>query len=155
MSLSLLIILVLLGFLLLAIELLITPGMGVPGILGLASLVGGVVLAFITYGNTVGAIFLTFVVILFGVSIWAMLRSKTWKRISLSESITAKADLTVEERGLVVGEKGVTTSRLTPSGKARFNNQDLEVWSRAGIIDNGSEVEIVSIEENKIYVTKI
>lgn len=151
---ALIITLVLIGIVLLAIELLITPGFGLPGILGLLSIIGGVILSFTEFGQTTGLIVLAAVILSISYFTWLLLRSNTWKKIALSENITSKADSTPAEKGLVPGIKGITISRLAPSGKVRFDGTDAEVWSQSGIIDNGTPVEIVNTEGSKIIVKK-
>ena len=151
---ALIITLVLIGIVLLAIELLITPGFGLPGILGLLSIIGGVILSFTEFGQTTALIVLAAVILSLSYFTWLLLRSNTWKKIALSENITSKADSTPAEKGLVPGIKGITISRLAPSGKVRFDGTDAEVWSQSGIIDNGTPVEIVNTEGSKIIVKK-
>ncbi|MDD2584420.1 MAG: NfeD family protein [Bacteroidales bacterium] len=149
---ALIITLIAIGLLLLAIELLITPGFGLPGILGLVSIIGSVVLSFIEYGHTTGLIVLGVVIVILSVCTWLILRSNTWKNISLKESISSRTGSSPQDKGLTVGIKGVAISRLSPSGKARFNSHDIEVWSQSGVINNGTLIEIVDIDGRKITV---
>lgn len=149
---ALIITLILIGLLLLAIELLIIPGFGLIGVLGLLSVIGAIVLSFTEFGHVTGLIVLGSVIVVISLSMWMILRSKTWKRISLKESIVSRVDSAPIDKGLEPGIKGITLSRLAPSGKARFGLIDTEVWSQMGIIDSSSEIEIVNIDENKIIV---
>lgn len=149
---ALIITLIAIGILLLAIELLITPGFGLPGILGLISIVGSVILSFTEYGHITGLIVLGVVILILSVCTWLILRSDTWKNISLKEKISSKTDNSPQEKGLSIGVKGVAISRLSPSGKARFDTYDTEVWSQSGVINNGTLIEIVDIDGNKITV---
>lgn len=152
---ALIITLIAIGILLLAIELLITPGFGLPGILGLVSIIGAVVLSFVEFGQLTGLIVLGLVIFILSICTWLILRSDTWKNISLKESITSRADNSPEEKGLTPGTKGVAISRLAPSGKARFDTYDTEVWSQSGMINNGTLIEIVDVEGSKITVKQI
>ncbi len=152
---TLIITLVAIGIFLLAVEVLIIPGLGFAGILGLLAIVGAVILAFTQFGHITGLIVLAAVIIITSLSTWLMLRSKTWKKVSLNESINSKVDLHPTEKGLLPGTKGFAISRLAPGGKARFGNIDTEVHSRIGIINNGAAVEIVDINDNKIIVKQI
>ncbi len=152
---ALIITLILIGVLLLAIELLIIPGFGLTGILGLLSIIGGIVLSFTMYGQTTGFIIMFSVILLLFLFTIIILRSKTWKKLSLKESINSKVDTQPNEKGLSVGVTGVTLSRLAPAGRARFNTTDTEVHSQEGIIPSGSKIEISRIEENKIFVRQI
>lgn len=152
---TLIITLIAIGILLLAIELIITPGFGLPGILGLLSIIGGVVLSFAEYGHTTGLIVLACVIVSLSFFTWLLLQSKTWKKIALTDSILSRTDSAPSEKGLEKGQKGKTLSRLAPAGKARFNEIDTEVWSQSGMIAGGSLIEIVDIQENKIIVKQI
>lgn len=149
---ALIITLIAIGIVLLAIELLITPGFGLPGILGISSIVGAVVLSFINFGSIIGLIVLGVVILVLSTCTFLLLRSDTWKNISLKESISSKSGTSPLEKGLSIGTKGVTISRLAPSGKARFEGHDTEVWSQSGMIDNGTPIEIVDVDGSKITV---
>jgi membrane-bound ClpP family serine protease len=152
---TLIITLIALGILLLAIEVLIIPGFGFAGVIGLLSIIGAVILAFVEYGQVTGLLVLGCVIVITSLSTWLILRSKTWKNISLRDTISSKVDNAPEEKGLTAGTQGVAISRLAPGGKVRFGNTDVEVYSRSGIINNGAKVQIVNTEESKIIVKQI
>lgn len=139
------------GLLLLFAEILIIPGVGVAGILGLLSMAGSCVYAFMEMGQTAGIIVTAVnVVLIVLLTIW-VLRAKTWKRLALETNIDAKA--VVPEVNVVPGEKGVSVTRLAPMGTARFGDLRLEVTAREGIIDPGVEIEVVEVDGIKVYVT--
>ena len=148
---GLVITLIILGLMLLFAEILIIPGVGVAGILGLLSMAGSCAYAFMEMGQTSGimvtAVNAVLVVLL---TIW-VLRAKTWKRLALETNIDAKA--VVPEVDVVPGAKGVSITRLAPMGMARFGDLRLEVTAREGIIDPGVEVEVVEVDGIKVYVT--
>lgn len=148
---GLVITLIILGLMLLFAEILIIPGVGVAGILGLLSMGGSCAYAFMEMGQTAGimvtAVNAVLVVLL---TIW-VLRAKTWKRLALETNIDAKA--VVPEVDVVPGAKGVSITRLAPMGMARFGDLRLEVTAREGIIDPGVEVEVVEVDGIKVYVT--
>lgn len=150
---GLVITLIIVGLLLLFAEILLVPGVGFAGILGLLSLAGSCVYAFTQMGNTAGTIvFAINMALIIALSIY-VLRAKTWKRLSLDTNIDSKA---VEpEQGLAVGDRGVTSSRLAPMGTVRFPNGNLEVKALEGMIDSNVEVEIVLIEDGKAYVKPV
>ncbi len=152
---TLIITLIILGLILIAIELLIIPGFGLAGILGLLSIVGAVVLSFTNYGQSTGLIVMGSVILLLSLGTWLVLRSGTWRRLTLNESISSKVDSRPSEKGLEKGTSGIALSRLAPAGKARFGNNDTEVHSQEGIIPSGSKIEITRIEESKIFVRQI
>lgn len=146
--------LVLLGILMMLIEFLLTPGMGFAGIVGLASFVGACVYAFIKEGTQTGtivtAVVAVIVIILF---IW-MLRGKTWKKLEQKEQIDVKTNTEVEK--VNVGDKGVSLSRLVPIGKVKFEKVTCEAHNADGsFVDPGTEVEVISIEDNEVFVKPI
>lgn len=150
----LIITLIVIGLILLAIEVLIIPGFGFAGILGLLSLVGAAIMGFTMFSTTIGLIVLFAIIFATAISTWLILRSKTWKRATLNEKITARVDSNPEDKGILKGSEGVTISRLGPSGKARILGHDVEVTSREGMISSGTNIEVISIEDGKILVIK-
>ena len=149
---GLIISLIIIGLLLLFAEILLIPGVGIAGILGLVSLGGSCFYAFNQLGSTVGAIVTAInVSLVVGLSIY-VLRAKTWKRLSLDTNIDSKA---VADTGLAVGDRGVTVSRLAPMGSVRFDTELVEVKALEGFVDPEVEVEIVLMEDGKIYVKPV
>ena len=143
------------GLLLLAAELVLIPGFGVAGILGVASLVGSCWIAFTQVGTTAGIITLGANILLAIISTVLVLRSKTWKKLSLGTNIDAKVDTTPVEKGISVGDKGTTITRLAPGGKVMLGTNMLEAFSRDTIIEPGIDVEVCEVQGNKIYVKEI
>ncbi|MDR2586268.1 MAG: NfeD family protein [Prevotellaceae bacterium] len=149
---GLIILLIIVGIVLLLAELLLIPGVGIAGVLGLASLIGANFIAFFYYSQTVGVVVLVVTLIICIIVVWYALRAKTWKRLSLQHEIEAKAISSPKDLGIHIGMKGKTIGRLIPSGKARFDTTDVEVYALHGVIDPGTEVEVVQIEDMRIFV---
>ena len=124
---GLVITLILVGIILILVEILLIPGIGIAGILGLTSICGSAYYAF------------------------AHLGGKTWKRLELDTVI----DKHIKEEEVAVGDRGMAATRLGPIGTARINDKSYEVTSLEGMIDAGTRVEIVHIENNKIYVRPV
>lgn len=142
--------LILVGLVLIFAEILLIPGVGVAGILGLLSMGGSCFYAFNQLGTTEGAIVTAVnAVLLVALTIW-VLRAKTWKRLTLDTKVDSKA-VSSDER-IVVGDKGVTITRLAPMGMVRFDNDSVEVKALEGMVDPGVDVEVVMIEDNRIFV---
>lgn len=140
---------IIIGLLLLFAEILIIPGVGVAGILGILSLVGSCVYAFLEVGTTAGIITTVSVVVLLIVMTIYVLRAKTWKRISLNTNIDSKA---ISDVKVSVGDSGKTITRLAPMGQAVIGGESTEVKALEGMIDSNVEVVVVMIDDNKIYV---
>lgn len=147
---GLIITLIIIGLLLLFAEVLLIPGVGFAGVLGLLALGGSSFYAFMQMGNTAGLIVTAInVVLVVGLTVY-VLRAKTWKRLSLDTNIDARA--VSSEEDLSVGDRGVSVSRLAPMGMVRFADRMVEVKALEGIIDPDVEVEIVLVEDGRIYV---
>ena len=91
------------------------------------------------------------IVLLVSLIVW-VLRAKTWKRMALETKIDTKA---INDSVLAVGDKGRTLTRLAPMGSARFGDFVIEVKAIEGLLDPNIDVEVVLIEDNKIYVKPI
>jgi membrane-bound ClpP family serine protease len=81
------------------------------------------------------------------------LRSKTWKRLALSDEIDGKVNV-IDLEKVKPGAKGKTVSRLAPMGKALINGEYYEVSTDGDFIDQQTEVVITRIEHNKIIVKR-
>ena len=150
---GLIIALILLGLILLFAEILLIPGIGIAGFLGIASMGGACYYAYVDYGLTACLITSAVVVVVLALMLVWVLREKTWKRMTLDTNITAKA--VVPEISVEVGDKGRSTTRLAPMGTARFEDSMVEVTSAEGIINPGVEVEVVAIDGIKVFVSPI
>lgn len=141
---------ILLGLLLVLAEILLIPGVGIAGVLGLLAMGGSCAYAFMEMGNMTGIIVTSVNAVLLVVLIIWVLRAQTWKRLSLETNIDSKA--VVPEVEVSVGDKGRSVTRLAPMGTVRFGDNSLEVTSMEGLIDPGMDVQVVAIEDGKIYV---
>ncbi len=148
------ILLILVGIALLVIEILVIPGAGVAGIVGFGVMIAGIWLAYTRIGVTEGNIVLIATLAINIVGITLTLRSKTWKAAMLKSEITSKVNV-IDTESFKVGDKGVAISRCAPMGKAMFNNKYIEVSALSEFIDQESEIEIIRISENKIYIKQI
>jgi membrane-bound ClpP family serine protease len=143
--------LILVGLVLILAEILLIPGVGVAGVLGILSIGGSCFCAFHQYGNVTGAIVTAVnALLLLALIIW-VLRAKTWKRMTLETSIDSKA-VSSDTAVLAVGDRGRTLTRLAPMGSACFGNYVVEVKALEGMLEPNIGVEVVLIEDNKIYV---
>ena len=150
---GLIITLILVGLVLIFAEILLIPGVGVAGILGLLSMGGSCYYAFTELGQTAGVVVTAVnAVLIVALTVW-VLRAKTWKRLTLNTNIESKA---VElSAPLAAGDTGRALTRLAPMGTARFGNESFEVTAMEGLIDPGADIEVVSVEGIKIYVKQI
>ena len=145
------IVLILVGLVLIFAEILLIPGVGIAGVLGLLSMGGSCFYAFMEIGKTAGIVVTVInAALIVALTVW-VLRAKTWKRFTLDTNRDSKA-FSLEGAKIAIGDRGRTITRLAPMGTARFGEDTYEVKALEGMVDPGTDVEIVLIEDNKIYV---
>ena len=84
--------LILIGAILVVLEILVLPGINVAGILGFISIIAGVYFGYAYYGGVTGHLILAGTVVFgFGMT-WYVLRTKTWKRLSLDTRLEGTAE---------------------------------------------------------------
>ena len=152
---ALIITLIIVGIILMVAEFLIIPGFGIAGILGFAAIVSSCVLGFVYFSTSVGILIIAINLGLLTIVTIFVLRSKTWKKLSLKTNIDSKVDTEPHNKGIIVGINGRTLTRLAPGGDATFNGVTVEVFSRDSLVAPNKEVIVCEIEGNKIYVKEI
>lgn len=55
----------------------------------------------------------------------------------------------------LLGERGTTTTRLTPSGKASFGHRWIDVFSEGDVVEPGQTVRVISVTGNCIVVRPV
>ncbi|MBO4557643.1 MAG: nodulation efficiency protein D (NfeD) [Bacteroidales bacterium] len=150
------IILIIVGLILLLVETLLIPGFAVTGILGLISMAAACWLAFTTIGSTAGIIVTVVCILLSALLLVLVLRSSTWKKVTLETSIDEAVDVKPEQKGISAGDTAVATTRLAPIGMIRFEDgRKVEAASVEGLVNPGTKVVVDSIEAEKIFVKKV
>ncbi len=150
---AVIIVVILVGLVLLALEIMVIPGVGITGVLGFLLMTEGVWLAYSRKGTLAGNITLIITVLVSVSSMVVMLRSKTWKNAQLKTVVLSKVR-TLDDN-LKVGMRGETTSRCAPMGNAVFGDNHVEVDAGTDYLKTGTPVEIVRIYGNKIFIKYI
>lgn len=168
-------ILILLGVMLLTAEVFIIPGFGIAGILGLALLAMG----FITsmgelpdgmlwdYGYFEDPV-KVFVYALVMTIIFMVIIAKYLPSTRLGSWLVLKEDLNSNkiervdyedgsalEHLVAVGDRGVTTTPLRLSGKARFECGVVDVISRDDYLESGQTVVVINVAGSRVVVIPI
>ena len=151
MNTTLLIIVLLLGVVLLALEIVALPG-GIAGAFGVGLIAFGVWQTYALFGSKTGTIVLLCAIALCVLMLIWFMKTKTWKRFSLNEESDSKVNQL--EPAVKVGTKGVTISRLAPTGKALIDGQTMEVHAVNKFIDPDRPIEVVSLEGYRIDVVE-
>ena len=144
---------VVIGVLFILAEVLFVPG-GILGIVGALLLIYAIYLPY-GEGFTIAAhINTAAIVLVLAASLFASVKSGTWNRMALKADISSKARDNFSTN-IKVGDRGVSISRLTPIGKARFGNSYIEVKSYTGFVDQHTKIEVIDIEKDKVIVKPI
>lgn len=148
-------ILLVLGFVLVLVEMHI-PGFGVPGILGVLSLIAGVML--FARSPTEALVITIIIVALLCVALSFVIRSATKGRLAHSKLVLHEVSVpTVSENDLTffVGRTGEARTALRPSGIAEFDGVRLNVVSDGEWIENGRKIRVERVEGNRIVVSTV
>ena len=147
----LIILLAVLAALLLTAEMVFLPGVSVAGFLALAADAAAVYLAYDKFGTAGLIASIVLVAIVSIITVVLCLRAKTWRRLSLTSNIDGQSQISPETE-LALGMKGAALSRLAPSGKAVFDGKTFEARTIDGLIDPGTEVEIIGFDNFTVIV---
>ena len=155
------------GIILIALEIFVTPGFGVLGLSGLAislfSLVNAMSERLPGSWKPISFEFSTFSEPLFNVIIafigsigMLMLVGKYIPKTTLFSNITLNETIegNINQNDLI-GSIGYTINDLRPSGTVKFKNKKLDVVTSGEFIPKNTEVKIISIEGSKVIVRKI
>ena len=155
------------GIILIALELFVTPGFGILGISGLAislfSLVNAmserlpgswkpISFEFSTFSEPLLNVVIAFVGSIGMLAIVGKYIPKTtlFSNITLNETISNNFD-----QDNSIGSIGITINDLRPSGTAKFKNKKLDVVTSGEFISKNTEIKIISLEGSKVIVRKI
>ena len=146
--------LLVLGVVLMLVEMLLVPGVGIAGFLSLGSLGVACWYAFTAISSAAGWWTTLAAVLLLGVMVFFALRAKTWRRFELKTEMTSQVG--TEAADVHVGDRGIAYTRLAPLGTGRFGSVSCEVKSYDNtMVAAGTPLEVVAIEENKPLVKPI
>ena len=151
MNTTLLIIVLLLGVVLLTLEIVALPG-GIAGAFGTLLIAFGVWQTYALFGTATGTIVLLCSIALVVLLLIVMMKRKTWSRFSLNEESDSKVNQL--EPDVKAGSRGVTISRLAPTGKALIDGRTMEVHAVNKFIDPDSPIEVVAVEGYRIDVVE-
>ncbi|MFO7789605.1 MAG: NfeD family protein [Bacteroidales bacterium] len=151
MGIGAVIFLILLGLILIWLELLVIPGTTIAGIGGILLVGAGVYIAFDAIGTSAGLWTLGSALVLLVVSIVFFLKSNTWKKLSLNDSVQSTVEH-YKENSIKPGDTATAISRLGPSGTVRVNDINVEAESLDGLIDPGTKLKITEVRKNKVFV---
>lgn len=166
------------GVLCLAIEIFVTPGVGLFGVVGFVALFGGLLGTFVSAGGsmpnpqmqkdlTTGAATVLLAFITAGIGWWLIIKNAQNLPLFDKFILTGATGVggmpqksmlhaIVADDGCVrVGSEGITTTPLYPIGQADFDGEIVDVYAAFGTIEQGKAVRVVSATAMRIEVEAI
>jgi len=162
-------ILVIVGFSLIAVEIFVLPGLTVAGAGGLLCVLLGMYLAVTRVTipqyawdyDRLNAAMLTMIIALtsfmaFVALSWRFFPNSRLSRLlvqSATQEVSAGYTVQVPEiAAQLVGREGVTLSMLRPAGRARIDGETVDVVTRGEFIAAGAQVRVVQVDGNRCVV---
>jgi membrane-bound serine protease (ClpP class) len=154
------IILFIVGVILLATEVFVTPGFGVAGIGGIAALIASIFVASISVQQAIISLTVVLVgtVILFILTFKFVTAGRFWRAFVLGDKLNAEGGFSSANTGLVehLGQEGVTITPLRPAGTMEFaGGERLDVVTEGGFIPARAKVRVIKVEGTRVLVREI
>jgi membrane-bound serine protease (ClpP class) len=151
------VLLILGGVVLIALEVLVIPGFGVAGLLGLAAIAVAVFRIFQDDFIAVLGWSALFGSVLLGLALWLLPNLRIAAPFMLETRLTNRppepADPTVPgPYDRLLGQIGVAASDLRPAGVARLGGERVDVVTQGDFVSAGSTIEVLRVEGNRIVV---
>lgn len=154
MTITLVILLILVGLFCLFTEFFLFPGLTVAGVLGVLCIAVGVYFGYREFGYTTGNVLFLSSLVASLLVFWLGIRRLSSKKFAVHDQIDSKVNV-VDTSAISVGTIGEAVSALRPGGTALLNGERLEVFTKGEFLDPGGQVEVIKIESNKIWVKGI
>ncbi len=134
------------------------PG-SVAGILGIAAVLGSILLAGGDLQTTAIAVLIAMIAATSGMVILVKFfgkRLQLFNRIILSDSTDTKSGyVSTANRPELIGQMAVTATELRPSGTIVFGDERIDAVSEGRYIGRGKDVKIIKVEGSRIVVREL
>jgi len=143
------ILLIIIGILLLIAEIFI-PSFGITGGIGIVAILAGVIMT----TNTIADGVVMFLVVLLVAIVLMYLAYKfiASKKSPLIQKALLNEEILKSDLSLLIGKSGTAITALRPTGKGNFDGLELDVLTKGGFIQKGSNIMISEVEGKKIFV---
>ena len=150
------------GLGLLVFEVFVTPGFGVAGVLGIISILGGILFIFgKSYDPEVAILWLSISFIAtFGLGIvafYTLPKTRTWQQFVLSTAEDSELGYQAPSAELenYAGKTGRAVTPLRPAGTAIIDGSRVDVVTEGNFISNDMLVKVVGVEGMRVIVQEI
>jgi membrane-bound serine protease (ClpP class) len=148
------VLLLVLGVALLAAEILVIPGFGLVGLLGISSTMGAGVVAFTQLGTFWGVTALGGGLAISGLMAWLLPRTAAGRDMVLEQDQRGvrAADPTLAQ---LAGLEGEAVTTLRPSGTARVHGRVVDVVTDGLYVEAGARVRVAKVEGSRVVVEPV
>ena len=149
-------IILILGFLLIAIELFLVPGVTFFGVAGITMLIIGIIYAFLQFSLTAAFLFLILALSLVILLVIWFFRKGINRGLSLKNRETISQGFRPFSKSYerYLNKTGIALSTLRPAGFIKIESEKLEAVSQGEFINEGETIQVIKVEGNKLIVVK-
>ena len=140
------------GFIMLAIEVLLIPGFSIPGLAGIALIIYGIFRAHKAY-DTEGAL-ITILLSGIGAFLLVKLMAKSRAARAFSLPYIQKGFSAPDDHSSLLGKEGVALSPLRPAGAALIEGNRVDVVTDGEFIETESPIRVLGVEGARVIVTR-
>ena len=143
-----------LGFVLIVVDIFVTPGIDIVGVLGLVSVCAGIAYAYVALGPRSALVAATLGLASLSTMAWLAYRHSPWQRLVLQSRIgrDQTCDQVASGPILADGQIGKALTALRPSGRAQFGDRVVDVVTEGDFIDKGTEITVVKVTGHRAVV---
>lgn len=136
------------------------PGFGICGILGIISMVVGVVFRIVDGASFFqAAVLIAFLIVIIVIVFFVVIRSADKGIISKTPLVQSKTaipqDYGKKDNIDLLDKEGVVTTQCKPVGKALIDGETYDVMAKDGFLIKGVKVKVVEVLGDEIYVEKL
>lgn len=149
------------GLLFIILEIFVVPGFGITGILGILALATSFILSFLGHLPSQSDLFIALLSVVSALTATLvgtifffkrLPRIGPFKKLILTSTVSAPHKVATTPPPLTIGDCGITTSDLRPSGNAQFEHHLQDVITQGEYIKQGIDIEITEVHGNRIVV---
>jgi membrane-bound ClpP family serine protease len=149
----------LLGLIAIILEIIVFPGFGIAGIIGIILFGWGVLLASVDVVHVTEALVLALIatIIILIVGLKLMSRYKLWFKLTLQNRQQKENGYVapLQELSSFGGKEGFALTPLRPAGTAEVAGERLDVVTGGEFIEPGSRVMVVRVEGTRVVVKQL
>jgi membrane-bound ClpP family serine protease len=150
MSWILVLVVLLVGLAALFAEFFLFPGLTISGIFGVLCLMAGIYLGYQSFDTTTGHLIFLSVLVLGSAVFYKGVQRLSQPDLAVSEALEGRVG--EREASIQLGDRGRALSDLRPGGTALLGQDRLEVFSQGPFIDAGTPIEVVRLNDQRVYV---